>query len=376
MVSSSRFPVAHAIGHDARELVNTCISQIGDIPEDSNLGFIYASDALAGELDHILHLLKHATGIDAWTGSLGMAICINEQEIYDQPVLAIMLGEFPKDSFLQLENMIDNVDELSTNHADWLKSRQPHFGILHGDPTNPHTPELIESVATVLQGGFFAGGLTSSQSQQLQISGEIVSDGISGVLFSDEVEVAVDHTQGCVPIGPRRRITRADRNIVIELDNRPALEVLKEDIGEVLARDLNRLGGFIFAGLPIKNVDTGDYMIRNLVGIDVDRKLIAIGEMISPGDELMFCRRDGNAAVEDMQRMLENLNSRLDGAAPKGGLYFTCLGRGRHQFGDQSEELQMIRNSLGEFPLIGFFANGEIYHDRLYGFTGVLTLFK
>ena len=376
METKKHFPVAHAIGHDARELVNTCISQIGDVPADANLGFLYATDALANELEHILHLLKHATGIDHWTGTLGMAICVTDKEIYDQPALAIMLGSFPDDSFLLIDNLTESVDNFTEHHTDWLQRQQPHFGILHGDPTNPHTPELMKSLSVALQGGFFAGGLTSSQSLQLQVNGDIVSDGLSGVLFSDAVSVAIDHTQGCVPIGPRRQITRSDRNIIIELDSRPALEIMKQDIGEVLARDLNRLGGFIFAGLPIKYADTGDYMIRNLIGIDTDRNMVAIGEMIEPGDELMFCRRDGNAAIEDMQRMLENLKTRLDDQTPRGGLYYSCLGRGRHQFGSESEELKMISEALGEFPLAGFFANGEIYHDRLYGFTGVLTLFK
>jgi len=88
----------------------------------------------------------------------------------------------------------------------------------------------------------------------------------------------------------------------------------------------------------------------------------------------MFCRRDSATAREDMLRMLGDLGKRAKGQI-KGGLYYSCLGRGRNQFGDDSEELKMIRDQLGEFPLAGFFANGEISHNRLYGYTGVLTLF-
>lgn len=375
MTTTRAFTFGHAIGIDPRELVNTCLSQIGDIPEEANLGFIYATDALATELEHILHLLKQATDITHWTGTLGIAICVTNHEIYDQPALAVMIGSFPEDTFLPLDNLTKSIDDFIQKQQQWIEANQPVFGVLQGDPTNPATPELVENLSDALNGGFFAGGLTSSQSLQLQVNGDIVTNGLSGVLFAPEVAVATDHTQGCVPIGPRRRVTRSDRNIIAELDNRPALQVLKEDVGEMLAHDLNRLGGFIFAGLPIKHSDTGDYMIRNLIGIDSERELLAIGEMIRPGDELMFCRRDGNAATEDMQRMLENLKTRTKGKKPRGGLYFSCLGRGRQQFGDDSEELKMITEVLGEFPLVGFFANGEIYHNRLYGFTGVLTLF-
>jgi small ligand-binding sensory domain FIST len=65
----------------------------------------------------------------------------------------------------------------------------------------------------------------------------------------------------------------------------------------------------------------------------------------------------------------------LRGVKPRGGLYYSCLGRGDSLFGDDSAEVGMIRTALGEFPLIGFFANGEIFNQRLYGYTGVLTLF-
>lgn len=375
MTTSKAFPSGHAIGVDPRELVNTCLSQVGDIPAEANLGFIYATDALGHELKHILRLLKQATGIPHWTGTLGIAICVTDSEIYDQPALAIMIGSFPEDAFLPLDNLTKSVDGFIKKHSAWIEKNQPVFGILQGDPTNPATADLMENLSEALNGGFFAGGLTSSQSLQLQVNGDVVTNGLSGVLFSPDVNVATDHTQGCVPIGPRHRVTDSDRNIVIELDNRPALQVLKEDIGEILSHDLNRLGGFIFAGLPIKHSDTGDYMIRNLIGIDSERKQLAIGEIIQTDDEIMFCRRDGNTATKDMQHMLENLKARMKGKKPRGGLYFSCLGRGRHQFGEDSEELKMITEVLGEFPLVGFFANGEIYHNRLYGFTGVLTLF-
>jgi len=60
---------------------------------------------------------------------------------------------------------------------------------------------------------------------------------------------------------------------------------------------------------------------------------------------------------------------------PRGALYFSCLARGEHMFGARGAELELIRRVLGEVPLVGFFCNGEISRDRLYGYTGVLTLF-
>jgi small ligand-binding sensory domain FIST len=133
-------------------------------------------------------------------------------------------------------------------------------------------------------------------------------------------------------------------------------------------------GGYLFAGLPVDGSDTGDYLVRNLVGIDPARKLVAVGEAVRPGGQVMFCRRDRGTASDDLVRMLDSIRTGLY-RQPRGALYFNCLGRGPNLFGDNSEELRMIADALGDVPLVGFFCNGEISHNRLYGYTGVLTLF-
>ena len=162
--------------------------------------------------------------------------------------------------------------------------------------------------------------------------------------------------------------------MIATLDGRPALEVMKAAIGEVLARDLRRAAQFIQVGLPVAGSDTGDYLVRNLVGIDPANRLIAIGEMLQPGASVMFCKRDARTAEEDMERMLESMRKGLY-TRPRGGIYYSCLGRGAGLFGPDSQELKLVREGLGDFPLVGFFCNGEISHNRLYGYTGVLTLF-
>jgi len=114
--------------------------------------------------------------------------------------------------------------------------------------------------------------------------------------------------------------------------------------------------------------------VRNLVGLDEDRGLLAIGAPLEDGQRVMFCRRDGQTARDDLARMLGDLKRRAT-TPIKGAVYFTCLGRGPHMFGAQSAELAAIQDELGEVPLVGFFCNGEISHNRVYGYTGVLSLF-
>jgi len=287
-----------------------------------------------------------------------------------------MLASLPQNSFRILPSGLDAMSEMIAVNHHWIAEHGVHFGIVHGDPRNGHIPQIIESLSAELDPGFLVGGLSSAEdaARQLQIAGEPCHDGLSGVLLSSAVPVITGLTQGCTPLPNKHTITRCERNILVELDGRPALEVFREDIGEVLARDLSRVAGYIFAGLPVPGSDTGDYLVRNLVGIDPQQNLVAIGDYVEEDDTILFCRRDAGTAREDMRRMLRNLRARAPGAI-HGGLYYSCLGRGRHQFGDDSEELRMIRDELGEFPLAGFFANGEISHNRLYGYTGVLTLF-
>ena len=160
----------------------------------------------------------------------------------------------------------------------------------------------------------------------------------------------------------------------MEIDGRPALDVFKEEIGEMLARNLERCANFIYAALPVGGSDTGDYLVRNLMGIDPNKGWIAIGDQIESGDGIMFTKRDRSTANADLVQMLQRLKKRITRPI-QGGLYFSCLSRGHNLFGDAGIEMAVLRDILGDIPLAGFFANGEICRDRLYGYTGVLTLF-
>jgi small ligand-binding sensory domain FIST len=245
--------------------------------------------------------------------------------------------------------------------------------VVHGDPRDGRVVETLAALSAEA-GLFLVGGLAaSSGAAPRQIAERVVEGGISGVVLSPDITVATGLTQGCSPIGPVHRVTDARENIVMAIDDRPALEAFKEDIGELLARDLRKVGGRIFAGIPVRGSDTGDYLVRNLMAIDAERQWIAIAQRMAPGDSILFCRRDAASALEDLRRMLESLKRRAP--TPKAGLYFSCVARGPNLFAGDSEELRTIRDALGDFPLAGFFGNGEIAHDRLYGYTGVLALF-
>jgi small ligand-binding sensory domain FIST len=365
--------LAHSAGPDIPTLVRELDHQLGDTSLFT-LAFLYVTDALADRLPLLLAELKLTTGIPHWTGSVGMALNLTGEEIYDRPAVAILATEIPEDDFRILPLIKAHPETPLEPLQTWLMSQNHVLGILHGDPGNPLTPDLVEELPRWLPPATLVGGITSSQSELWQIADQPLSGGISGVLFSDQCCIRTAHTQGCEPIGTSHTITRCERNIIIELDERPALEVLKEDIGEILSRNLSKIAGYIFAALPIKESQDNDYMVRNIIGLDESQQLIAIGERIEEGDALLFTRRDSNSAQSDLIRMLEDLKKELPGPA-KGGIYFSCLGRGRYMFGEESAEMGLIQEHLGDIPIVGFQANGEIYQHNLYGFTGVLTIF-
>ena len=361
------FKFAHADHPDWTQAAQACMEQLGAIPPAATLGFLYVSDTFSGELAAILAFFKSATGVPHWTGSVGVGVCATGAEYLEEPALAVMLGEFDPADFSMLP-VLRSPQDVEAQPAD------AYFAIVHGDPANSHMQELIDSLSAHVSSGFVVGGLSSSQGETAQISDGVVSGGLSGVLFSERVKLATRLTQGISPLGPRHHITAANKNVIGSLDHRPALDVMKEEIGEVLARDLRRAAGYIFVGLPVRGSDTGDYLVRNILGVDPHNNLVAVGEYVELGDELLFCRRDQQTAEDDLLRMLAAIGAQLN-TPIRGGVYYSCLGRGQHMFGAPNRELELIRDTLGDFPLVGFFANGEISHNRLYGYTGVLTLF-
>ena len=374
MSNQEKFLAAHAKGSSWQEAADEIIQILQPVGEEHRLGFLYVTDAFADSLEDISTFLRQTTGVPYWVGTVGFGICAPGKEYFGEAAMAAMVAPIPEEAFRVFGGIRDEVAPAIANISDWL-SDTPPLVITHADPRNENVPRIIEDLSRETD-GFLIGGLTSSNGAHPQLAGDVEEGKVSGVMMSLEaVPVAVALTQGCSPIGKMRRITAAEQNILIEIDNRPALDVFKEDIGEVLARDLHKVAGYIFAALPVSGSDTGDYLVRNLTGIDPDQGLIAIGEFVGAGDSIMFCRRDHDSAVEDMRRMLADLRHRAGHAPIRGGLYFSCCARGPNQFGTNSEELQLISKELGEFPLVGFFANGEISNNRLYGYTGVLALF-
>ncbi|HTQ33895.1 MAG TPA: FIST C-terminal domain-containing protein [Stellaceae bacterium] len=372
------FASAFAAG-DAATLGKRLLNQL--TPEaETTLGIVYVSEPAAPVLPRLVDELAAGTGIAHWTGGVGLGVCAGGEEVYDRPAAAVLTAAVRETQFRIFASTADPAADLPRHHGQWIEATQPILALVHADP---RCPDLLRATidAGAASGAFLVGGLVSHRTQATLVARRPGSNddgtgagGMAGLMLAPAVGVATALSQGCMPIGPVRRIDEARDNVVMAIDGRPALDVFRQDIGPELAQNLRRVGGIIFAGLPVTGSDTGDYLVRNLMGIDPGQGWLVLGAEVSPGDPILFCRRDPESAKHDLTRMVKQLAGRLNGP-PKAGVYVSCVARGVSLFGDEGVEATVIRETLGDFPLVGFFANGEISRDRLYGHTGILTLF-
>jgi small ligand-binding sensory domain FIST len=353
------FRVGHGRSTDWREAAEACARGLGTAP-DANLGFVYVADALAGEFDDIVGVLRARTGVETWAGTVGIGVCATGREFFAEPAVVALIGRFPAGSF-------------ATFDGDTARPTGPAaFGVVHADPRRPDSIAAVASLAGAT-GGFLVGGLASSRGAYRHLAGRGGEGGLSGVLFGEGVAVATGLTQGCAAIGETHAVTAARGNLMLAIDGAPAVEALAREIAHAgLAGDAEAMDS-LHVAFPIPGSDTGDFLVRNLIGVDPESGALAVAHRVAEGDAIRFCRRDAGAARLDLDRMLRNLARRAE--RPRGALYFTCLARGPNLFRDDSEELRTIARALGEVPLAGFFGNGEISGGRLYTYTGVLAVF-
>ena len=387
------------------------------------LALLYITDHYAGVAQEILdHLAGELPLVTDWSGTVGLGIVSNNVEYWDEPAMAVMLLEVPSDQY----RVFSGVAPLGLGF-------EAHTALVHADPETVDLGELIAEMAERTDSNYVFGGLASSrwQSVQFAVGGDgnigghgaasgVFSGGLSGVAFGADVSMVSRVTQGCMPVSKVREVTEAEHNVVLTLDGEAALDVMLRDLGISLddpqeALDVVRatLVGLVPDGdaqvaegalraKPSAVRQTGnfgeDVLVRHIIGLDPGRRGVALADRVEAGAQLVFCRRNVQAARADLTRICAEIREELEPqeqgletahavqasmleSAPHparrvaGAVYVSCTGRGGPHFGGPSAELQLVRRALGDVPLVGFFAAGEIAHHHLYGYTGVLTVF-
>lgn len=373
---------AHPDPHMALALAATQVeAQRADRPGwVPTLGLLYLSEAHAGQAPAVLAEAGQRWPGVHWAGCTAWGLAADAAEYLDEPALVLWLSDLPAAQWRGFDGRHPLADEAAC------------CALVHADPETPELGELLHELAGRTSAQYLFGGLVSARTRRLHWSGRTALEGgLSGVAFGPGIELFSRVTQGCQPVGPTRTVTGAERHVVTTLDGQPALPLLLDDLGLSLDRPQQAMAvlGQTLVGLTDAGDDAldrggqfgADTRVRHLIGLDPLREAVAVGAEVQPGMALAFCARHAEAARRDLVRICAELRDEVegDGSAPPrrilGAHYASCTGRGGPHFGGASEELRIIRHALGEVPLAGFFAVGEIAHHHLYGYTGVLTVF-
>jgi small ligand-binding sensory domain FIST len=231
--------------------------------------------------------------------------------------------------------------------------------------------------------GGLATGNHPEQQTQVYLNGTVYEEGGVAISVGGDVALAGVISQGCTPIGQPWTITKAERNFIQEIGNRPAYQVLAETVSLLSAEDQNKSRGNLFIGLVVneylEEFHRGDFLIRNLIGADPKTGVLAVGALPRTGQTIQFQRRDAEAGTEDVTALLKRTHEQLRGKAIYGGCLCSCNGRGRRLFGTPNHDASHVQEEFGPLGLAGFFCNGEIgpvgEKSFLHGYTASLALF-
>jgi small ligand-binding sensory domain FIST len=378
----SKFICVHAGDADWEIALRACLGDIRHQLQDAstpNLGWCYLTDHYAHTAGAVLEALRqHLPGVH-WVGTTGVGVGALSVEYFDEPGMALMLADLPPESF----KLFSSPKSLEADSNGF----EAFTALIHADGGSPELQSRLKALSERTATGYLFGGLSSARNQTLCFADEVLVGGVSGVAFGPEAAVFSRVTQGCQPIGPQRVITRAEGNYLVTLDNARSLDCVLEDLGlsaeipdpELRHELAHTLAGLIDAGEDV-SIRPGQFgantEVRRIVGVGRTSGLLVIAEQIKAGMKLAFCKRNVEAAKHDLLRIVAEVRAQAEAAGGiRGALYISCSGRGGPHFGERHAEFRMVHQALGQAPLIGFFAGGEIARHHLYGYTGVLTVF-
>ena len=368
----------------AMDAALAALSRSGD--DHADLALVFMTDDAHAAAHEVLHTIRRVTGARTVVGCSGAGVLTDAREVEGEPAVAVLVI---RDSRLLVRpHLIGGPGDLGagagTELTGALEGTLAEGGclFLFPDAMGLEPRGLLDGVRDGL--GFVpAVGAVAAGTPMFELCNTEATRGGLAALALAGAPPTIGVAQGCAPIGEPYVITRADDHVIREIGSRPAVTVLREAIESVpggVAR-VRRAG--IFAGLaldPAKSpLARGDFLVRNLVGLDQDSGALAVAEPARTGQTIQFQIRDAEASREDLVTTLEDVRRRLDGRRPAFGCYFNCAGRGRGLFGVPDHDVTLIRRHLGEFPLAGFFGNGEFApvgrQNHFHTYTGVLVLF-
>jgi len=388
-----RFADALATGTDWRaaiaEAARTARSKLGSGPCD--LALVFVAEGWTGfdprELPALLgkELAPRMTlGCNAYGAIAG------RREVERKPAAAVLAMRLPDARVHPFALSAGELARFDDGRAlvaalDLYPTDKPKF-LAFGDPASCDPERLAALVNDAYPGAPLVGGLSSGPSLRrpswLLLGGEVYEQGAVGVALTGDVSFDVVVAQGCRPIGEPLIVTKAEGNVLQALGGRPPLEVLRETLARCSADDQRLARHALFAGLAMAegraDYRRGDFLIRNLLGVDHESGSMTVGAPLRRGQTLQFQLRDAQTSDQDLQTLLGRLPEA--GTMPSGALLVTCVGRGQGLYGEPDHDAALVQTMRGPIPLVGFFANGELGpvggRNYVHGYTTSLVFIR
>jgi small ligand-binding sensory domain FIST len=355
------------------------------------LAFVFVSHHHGPSFAPVARRIEATTRTEHLIGCTGEAIVGTGQEIEGRPAVSLWLAHLPGASVRSMRFEFEQTSEGGSflGWPDDLPEAWPAGSalIVLGEPfsfpVDPFLARMNEDHAGVPVLGGMASGAWRSGENRLLLGGEEFSDGAVAALVGGPVRVRPVVSQGCRPIGQHFVVTKAQQNVILELGGRPALAQLAELFQGLSPHEQSLVQNGLHVGRVTNEYQDqfgrGDFLVRNVIGIDPKSGAVATGDMVRPGQTVQFHIRDAETADDDLNQLVHAAGEQSRGAAA-GALLFTCNGRGTRLFGRPHHDAAVIRQHLGDLPTAGFFAQGELGpiggRNFIHGFTASLVLFE
>jgi small ligand-binding sensory domain FIST len=308
------------------------------------------------------------------------------KEIEQRPGVSVTAAALPQVTLTPFHLADENVAVWQQRVA-LAPAADPQF-LLLADPFTFNPEPFLHHLDRVYPASRKIGGLASGGRQAgenaLFLGEKTLAAGMVGVALSGNVRVDTIVAQGCRPIGQPMFVTKCQRDLIWELDGQPAVEALQTLYRHLDSADQELAEHSLFLGVVMNEhqheYKQGDFLIRNIAGVDPERGVLAVGAILREGAVVQFHLRDATTSAQDLEHLLTAYAEASASVRPAGALLFSCLGRGRYLYGEPDHDTQAFRDHLGAVPLGGFFCNGEIGPVQgstfLHGYTSAFGLFS
>ncbi len=356
-----------------------------------SLGLVFMSPRFFSRAKQVLEILRVHARVPLLVGCSSQSLIVGEHEVEQEAGLTLALYALPGAELQGVRFTQEQVEE-SNGPGYWrletgIEPEHSNGWLAFIDPFHLDSETWLktwnEAYAPLPVFGGLASGDSNEQATQVYLNGEVFEEGGVAISVGGQVRLFGVTSQGCTPIGETWTLTKVEQNIIHQIGNRPAYEVLAETFNHLSPEQQRTARGNLFIGLVVneylEEFHRGDFLIRNLLGADPRSGSIAVGALPRLGQTIQFQRRSATAATEDMEELLTRAKKQLGDTPIYGGCLCSCNGRGQNLFKHPNHDAQMIQQRLGPLGLAGFFCNGEIgpvgEKSFLHGYTASLALF-